>query len=114
MVTIVPMKDIRSRLKLPILLSLMCVLPFTVMELVNRRTFHEGFPFSLFIVLWLLPFIFLLILTPIVQKAREGRRLAENPVDLVFGIILLVFIAIMWVNLLADQMPCFLGVPNCD
>ena len=102
------------RLKYPILLSLVFVLPFAVMELVNRRVFHESFPFSLFIMLWLLPFIFFLILTPILQRVREGRRPMENPVDLVFGMIVMLFVAVMWVNLLADQMPCFLGVLNCD
>jgi hypothetical protein len=26
----------------------------------------------------------------------------------------LIFIAWMWVAVVLDQMPCFLGVPNCD
>ncbi len=62
--------------------------------------------------LWLLPFIFFLILTPILQRVREGRRPMENLVDLVFGMIVMLFVAVMWVNLLADQMPCFLRGPE--
>jgi hypothetical protein len=108
------MKTTFTTLKLPVILSLVLVLPFILMELINRREFHEDFPFSLFLGLWLLPLIFFLVLTPIVQRVREGRRPMENPVDLVFGILVMVLVAVMWVNLLADQMPCFLGVPNCD
>jgi len=103
-----------TRIGLPILLSLIFVLPFAVMELVNRREFHEGFPFSLFIGLWLAPLIFFLILVPMVQRVRQGRKPMENPVDLVFGILVMLLVAVMWINLLSDQMPCFLGVPNCD
>ena len=103
-----------SRLKLPVLLSLVLVLPFILMELINRRDFHEDFPFSLFIGLWLLPLIFFLILTPMLQRVREGRKPMENPVDLVFGILVMLLVAVMWINLLSDQMPCFLGVMNCD
>jgi hypothetical protein len=103
-----------SKLKIPVILSLIFVVPFAVMEVVNRSRFNEAFPFSLFIVLWLLPLIFFLILTPIVQKVREGRNLMGNPVSLLFGIAVMVLTAVMWVNLMADQMPCFLGVPNCD
>jgi hypothetical protein len=108
------MKTTLSRLLLPVFLSLGFVLPLAVMELVNRREFHEDFPFSLFIALWLLPLIFFCILTAIVRKVREGRSLMEDPISLAFGIIVMVFVAVMWVNLFADQMPCFLGIPNCD
>jgi hypothetical protein len=30
------------------------------------------------------------------------------------GIAILGFIAYAWAGLVLDQMPCFLGVPNCD
>jgi hypothetical protein len=29
-------------------------------------------------------------------------------------VVFLAFIARMWIGILIDQMPCFLGVPNCD
>ena len=108
------MKTTFTTLKLPVIISLALVLPFLVMELINRREFHEDFPFSLFIGLWLLPLVFFLILTPMVQRVREGRKPMENPVDLVFGILVMLLVAVMWINLLSDQMPCFLGVMNCD
>lgn len=51
--------------------SLLPILPFMIMELVNRRTFNEDFPFMLFFVLWLDFFAISLILLPIVRERRK-------------------------------------------
>jgi hypothetical protein len=38
-----------------------------------------------------------------------------NPIALLLRVVLLGLVAIGWVNLVRDQMPCFLGgVPGCD
>ena len=62
------------------LISLLLILPFMIMEVVNRRNFHEDFPFVLFFVLWLNLFAINLILLPIVRGRRKGNHDMANPV----------------------------------
>lgn len=97
----------------PALVSSALVIPFIVLESINRRGFHEEFPIVLFGLMWLLPFSFALISTPVVRglMARSRGLVARR---LLPKAVLLIFIAWLWVSLTVDQMPCFLGVPNCD
>jgi hypothetical protein len=85
-----------------------------VMEVVNRRNFNEGFPIALFAIMWLLPLLFILIATPTVRNIRAGNSVIANPVIPVIRVVFLAFLAWMWFGNLIDQMPCFLGVSNCD
>lgn len=103
-----------TKLKIPALISLILVLPLILMELINRRSMNEAFPFPLFVILFLLPFGFILILTPIVQKVRAGKKILDTPLSLLISVVMLILIAGLWVGILVDQMPCFLGVLNCD
>ena len=61
-------------------ISFLLILPFMLMEVVNRLNFNEDFPFMLFFVLWLNLFIISLILLPIVQARRTGNHDMANPV----------------------------------
>ena len=108
------MQTLLTNLRLPAVISFLLILPLMIMEVVNRRNFNEGFPIPLFVIMWLLPMLFLLILIPIVRNLRAGNSILANPIKLVFSITFLVLIAIVWTGALIDQMPCFLGVPNCD
>jgi hypothetical protein len=63
--------------------------------------------------MWLLPLSFILIVMPIVRNLAGNRNLA-NRVRLLPRIALATLIAWLWIGLILDQMPCFLGVPNCD
>jgi hypothetical protein len=103
-----------TKLKSPAIISLALVIPFALLELANRRNIPEDFPIPLFVILWLLPAIFLLTLRPIVRSVQAGNKLLANPVSLLLRAALLVFLAYLWAGILIDQMPCFLGVPNCD
>jgi hypothetical protein len=76
-----------------------------VLELVNRREVGEGFPVALFVLLWMLPAG---MTRSIISRRRSGAAGMALRVGLV-GLF-----AWLWVGLLIDQMPCFLGVPNCD
>jgi len=96
------------------IISFILVLPLMILELVNRRNFHEGFPIALFSLLWLLPVAFIVILVPMVRNIRAGNNIIENPFKLFLAVVILVLIAWMWGGLLIDQLPCFMGVPNCD
>lgn len=59
-------------------LSLLLILPFMLMEVVNRRNLNEDFPFVLFFVLWLNLFAVLLILSPIVRSRWVGKQNTAN------------------------------------
>ena len=86
----------------PALLSVLLILPLMIMEIVNRRNFNEDFPAFLFLILWLNLFAVFSILLPIVQSRRTGKQDIANAIPAQRD------------TLLIDQMPCFLGVPNCD
>lgn len=88
------------------------VLPFGILESMNRRGLPDAFPVALFVFLWLLPFSFALLLMPVVRALAARRR---NPgARVLVGAVLLIFIGWLWVSITVDQLPCFLGVPNCD
>jgi hypothetical protein len=88
------------------LLAFVLVLPFMVLEVINRRSFDEGFPFPLFGSLWLLTLAFLLVLGSLARAVSPGRSL--------LAVVSLIVIAWLWGGIVLDQLPCFLGVPNCD
>ena len=108
------MKDIFTTLRSPAIISSILVLPFMILELMNRRSFHEGFPIPLFGILWLLPMAFILILMPIVQNVQAGNRIMADPINLLLRVAFLILIAWLWSGIILDQLPCFLGVLNCD
>lgn len=77
-------------------ISFLLVLPFMIMEFVNRQSFFisgkKSFPIGLFVMLWLLSMLFFLILMPIVRNLRrtgnnimadavptQGNTLLTNP-----------------------------------
>ena len=74
------MQTILKTLGSSALISLLLILPFMIMEVVNRRIFNEDFPFMLFFGLWLSLFAISLILLPIVRARRTGKHDMANPV----------------------------------
>lgn len=111
------MKNILANPRSAAIISFLLVLPFMILELINRRNFSEGFPIPLFGILWLLPMIFIVILMSLARIVRAGNRMMANPANLLLllsRVAILALIAMMWAGILVDQMPCFLGVPNCD
>lgn len=111
-----PTKNIVTNLKSAALISLILVLPLAILEYLNNTITKQNAPglIVLFGLLWLLPVAFIVILAPVVRTVRAGQSVMANPVNLFFRLAFLAFIAIVWGSLLIDQMPCFLGVPNCD
>ena len=108
------MKNFLTNLRSPAALSFLLVLPFIIMEVVNRRNFNQDFPIPLFVILWLLPVLFILTVMPIVRNVRAGTNIVVSPVLLLVRVIFLAFVLWMWFGIVIDQLPCFLGVPNCD
>ena len=86
------------------------VLPFVVLELVNTGSF----PIPLFVVMWLLGFSFMFIAMPVARVVRDRNIQIVRPLSLVSRVVCLILIVFFWVGLALDQMPCFLGVSNCD
>jgi cation transport ATPase len=107
------MNKTATQLKTAAVISGLLVLPLVLLEMINRRRFDESFPLFLFAVLWLLPAIFILTLLPLVRSARDSER-RRHPASLLARIAVLVLLGAAWVSLMGDQMPCFLGVANCD
>jgi cation transport ATPase len=109
------MKNVFATVRWPAIVSFILVLPFMALELINRQAFrpHEGFPITLFVVLWLLPVAFFLILSPTIRNVRAENKSRIHPTTLVLSAAALMLIAGLWGSVILDQMPCFLGVPYC-
>ena len=102
----------------PAKIGLLLTVPFLVMELVfngaNRISvitpeYLLGITF-LFGILWALPTGFLVMLRPILTAGDSGA----SPISILIRMVVLVALAVLWVAFIADQWPCFTGVPNCD
>jgi hypothetical protein len=101
--------------KFAALTGFLVVLPFMVLEGITTSGFATlGFPFALFIIMWLLAAVFMLTLMSTVRTIQVGNIAMANLAFLVLKVVLLGLIAWEWVEIVIDQMPCFLGVPNCD
>ena len=98
-----------ARVRTAALVSTALVLPLLILELRNNAS---EFPSVLFAVLWLLPFAFVMLFQGAVGSGARTNTLAYMRRPLAAAC--LVFIAWFWVVVVIDQMPCFLGVPNCD
>ncbi len=97
-----------------LLISATVVAPFSVLQWVNRRTLHEDFPFVLFIFMSLHSLFIVLLLTPALQRLRAKRSLKDLKPGHWVGLLLGLFLLYVYANVVIDQLPCFLGVPNCD
>jgi hypothetical protein len=109
-----PMKNLLTSLRSPAIFSFVIVLPFMILEWATRsnlpRTNASGI---LFVIMWLLPMLSIFTLMPIVRNVRAGNRIAANPVHLVLRVVFSGWLIWMWVVLVMDQMPCFLGGSGC-
>jgi hypothetical protein len=110
------MKNIATNPKSAAIISLFLVLPFAILDFLFNPLRRQNLldPVVLFGLLWLLPMVFIVIFAPIVQSVRAGNNILTNPVKLLCRVASLVLIAWMWGVAIIDQLPCFIGVPNCD
>ena len=98
------MKNLFTKLKMPMIFGLILVLPFIALELINRRIFQEGFPITLFGILWLLPTAFFSTLLPIIREARAGNNIFENPIAFFLKAAFLAILANLWGAIILDQL----------
>jgi cation transport ATPase len=100
-------------LKAAAIVGCVLVLPFIALEWMNGPGFANGVPAPLFAVMWLLTALFVVIVMPVLRTPLERRGTADI-VILLSRVVLGIVVAGLWISLVQDQMPCFLGVPNCD
>jgi hypothetical protein len=98
----------------PLLIGATLVAPFIVLQLVNRRRFHEAFPFVLFTFMSLHSLFIGLLLAPALRRLRAETTLSALTLGHWAGLSLGVFLGYVYAGVVIDQLPCFLGVPNCD
>lgn len=110
------MKSIFRDFRIAAFISFLLMLPFAILESLNNTITKQSALglILLFGVLWLLPTIFILILIPIVRSVRTGKSPLANPLTFLLRVASLALIATVWGWGFIDQLPCFLGVPNCD
>lgn len=100
-------------LQVAIIIGFLLTLPFFIVEAITTSGFAKsGFPLMLFGMMWFLGSVFVLLILPFVHS-RAKKAAKERPLFLVLKVALLFVIAWMWVELVIDQMPCFLGASGC-
>jgi hypothetical protein len=90
------------------------VAPFFVLQWINRRAFDEDFPVALFTFMALNALLVVLASMPAFGRFQSEGTLKRLRFGHWAGVALSVVLAIVYVNVVIDQLPCFLGVPNCD
>ena len=98
----------------PLSISAALVAPFIVLQWINRRALHEDFPFVLFTFMSLHSLFIVLMLRPALRRFRSERHLGALTLSHWAGLVLSVCFMFAYANVVIDQLPCFLGVPNCD
>lgn len=109
-----PMNNILTNIKLPTIISFLIVLPFMILEWAIRSNLPRSNASGiLFVIMWILPMLFLLTAMPIMRDIRAGNSILANPVILLVRVVFSACLAWMWFGLVVDQMPCFLGATGC-
>jgi hypothetical protein len=107
-------KNITKNTIIATLAGLVVVIPFIVLEWINTSGFtQKEFPTAIFTFMWLNVGLFVFTLISLVKNVREGV-LRTSLIVIVPKVVFLIILALGFTNLVADQLPCFLGVPNCD
>jgi len=94
--------------------GLLLVLPLVALQLIYGRLTYSSFPVVLFAILWILPTIAIYVAAPLFARLRRKESSPLDPLSVALRLVALMPVAIMWFALIQDQMPCFLGIPNCD
>ena len=103
--------DIRSA----VLVGSIVILPLVILQAANVTLTRQNTPglIVLFSLLWIIAVVFLAIGNALWRNARGGRAFA-HPARTLVGATVMLLLVLTWTSIVADQFPCFLGVPNCD
>jgi hypothetical protein len=95
------------------IISVAPVTPLVFLELRNNGRRVSDIV-VLFGVLWVLAIAFATTATPVVRRFTSGHAVLQNGSALAVRMTVLTVIAAMWWGIVRDQLPCFIGAPNCD
>ena len=104
----------RSTLVRAAAISTLLVLPLALLEARNESFTAVRGALVLYAVLWIVPVVFIVSAAPLIKAYRGGAAGAGSSIKGWLRVLLLVLLGGFWIGLVIDQMPCFLGVPNCD
>jgi hypothetical protein len=74
----------------------------------------EDFPFVLFMFMSLHSLLIVVLLTPALRRIHSERNIKALTLGHWAGLVLSAFLIFVYAGVVIDQLPCFLGVPNCD
>lgn len=97
-----------------VVLATLLVSPFAALSATIGQLSYSGFPAALFAILWLAALAAVWTAAPTVRDLLAGRNPFSNPPAAALRLCAFLLVTIFWFNIVADQMPCFLGIPNCD
>jgi hypothetical protein len=95
---------------LPVFAALIITFPFMALEFKNQHYSARDFPVALFAFLSAVSAVIALLWMSILRSIKT----AGNRLLILARFTLLLSLAILWWEIVNDQLPCFLGVPNCD
>lgn len=107
------MQTVAAQLTLSATIGAALVLPFVLLELANRNL-TGNLPVPLFGLMWILSTATTSILASLVRSFRTRDNVMARPVSVLLRVVCLIPFAWFLVVLVLDQLPCFLGTPNCD
>ncbi len=90
------------------------VAPLVALEMRFGGATFSSLASPLFVLLWLVATAFAIVAAPLIRAALAGEGLLARPGVLAARVGFLVLAAGVWIVIVQDQWPCFLGVPNCD
>lgn len=106
-------RSIIQKLGLAALFGFLLTLPFMILEFTFNASGSTVNYLVLFGFLWILATLIVALLGSLIQTLRAGS-ISVRPLTLLLRITGLTVVVMIWGRLVIDQLPCFLGVPNCD
>ena len=98
----------------PVISFMLGVFPFMILEWATRSNLpRSNASPMLWVFLWVLSTGFIAILMLMIRNVRAGNGILARPVSLLFRFIVFVACAWLWMALVIDQWPCFLGGSGC-
>lgn len=94
--------------------ALVLVGPFALLEIINAPATWGGFPTLLFLFMLGHAAIMVWLLAPVVRRVFQARGLEALGALHWTGAAVGMVLACAFAGVVMDQMPCFMGVPNCD
>jgi hypothetical protein len=108
------MGPLTVRLALVLAFALVLVAPFAAMEAVNSSHAQAELPVLLFTFMFVHAALIAAAVSPAVQQALRTQGITSLSLLHWLGVLAGLILLSIYVGVVLDQMPCFLGVPNCD